>query len=593
MPRTIWTKLQSDPNGTWTQHQGEVPFSIPATGGLAYDVAADTGENFVITPTVEVSAPVITGVPVLTGIAQVGQTLGVTASPSTGTAPITTTWQWLRDGVEVAGATTDMFALGASDEGAAVSVRQTDTNAEGSDTATSAAQVVTSASGSAAVITGLLASEQSPAGTVELAYSIDQNSTVAGVLTRAATSPSAAQILAGQDHLGAPVASSFSDIWTTSGTETLPNITAGLAPETYYLHVLPAGGGDANVASSNGFLLETTAPQVTTAQTSGSGFEIELVFSEDLIGTTDVVDWTLTADGTTLAIATTSVTGSAVTLALTDVATTGQTLLLSYTGNGLADAVANPVAAFTALPVTNAITGNFVENSVTVPSGSYLTSAEPLPGTSRSLLFFSSLTQDAGLDARTALATWNGTNGGIHSNYSSGDGASGVRVRLQDGVASISQNVETITLGTRYHLLVSGWIDASNVMNVTSWVLDAATGNWAEVINTTDTSAPGTSLQLGPDPLRLFTRSDKTNHAFAGTVNRVALWSSTGSTPIADIADPAVRELFAGSTGMTDPAFSRSALGQPLVDFDGNAAAYNAGSHDGSLASFIPSGSFS
>lgn len=50
MPRTIWTKLQSEPNGTWSRHEGEPPFSILATPGLAHDVLTDTGESFVITP---------------------------------------------------------------------------------------------------------------------------------------------------------------------------------------------------------------------------------------------------------------------------------------------------------------------------------------------------------------------------------------------------------------------------------------------------------------------------------------------------------------------------------------------------------------
>ena len=50
MPRTVWTKLHSDPNGTWTRHEGEPPFSIPGTPGLLYDVLTDSGESFAITP---------------------------------------------------------------------------------------------------------------------------------------------------------------------------------------------------------------------------------------------------------------------------------------------------------------------------------------------------------------------------------------------------------------------------------------------------------------------------------------------------------------------------------------------------------------
>ncbi|WP_299964582.1 hypothetical protein [uncultured Roseobacter sp.] len=53
MPRTVWTKLQSDPNGNWELHEGEAPFSISVTGGLTYDVRTDGGRTFVITPLVE------------------------------------------------------------------------------------------------------------------------------------------------------------------------------------------------------------------------------------------------------------------------------------------------------------------------------------------------------------------------------------------------------------------------------------------------------------------------------------------------------------------------------------------------------------
>ena len=79
---------------------------------------------------------------------------------------------------------------------------------------------------------------------------------------------------------------------------------------------------------------------------------------------------------------------------------------------------------------------------------------------------------------------------------------------------------------------------------------------------------------------------------FAGTINRLAFWADPGSTPIANIADTATQALFADSTAIKSPALSRGSLGQPLVDFAGNAAAYNSGTHTGSLGAFIPTGSF-
>lgn len=571
---------------------------VEADGTTLYVTLTAEGQEFEIT--VEVSSdltgsatvPEITGVPTITGLAETGQTLIATAAPSSGTAPITTGWQWLRDGAMIPDATEPTQTLTATDAGTAISVQQIDSNAQGNDTATSAALTIAPVTGSVALITGLLVTDQNTSGDVDLAYSIDNDSDVTGVVTGSATPPFAAQVLAGQDHTGAVAASSFTDTWTVSGSDTLPDITSGLGPDVYYLHVLPSGGGDAAVASSNGFQMETSAPLVTTAQTSSSGLEIEVTFSENLAGVTNIADWTVTVDGVVQTLSDASFVGPQITLVLPALVGSGQILLLSYSGTTLSDTVANPVASFAAWPVTNAVTGTFVENSVTVPQGSYLTAADPMPSNSRAILFFASLTQEAGLNSRVALASWRGTLGGIYADYTTGNGACGLRLRLQDGTASIIENVEPVSLGSRYHLLVSGWIDAANTMNVRAWILDTTSGSWTEVINTTDISAPGATLELGPNLLRLFTRSDSTNHNFGGVVHRIALWSGAASAPIADITDPAQRDLFADAAGITDPALSRVTLGQPLVDFSGSAADYNAGTHSGSLGPFIPSGTF-
>ncbi|WP_299681851.1 Ig-like domain-containing protein, partial [uncultured Roseobacter sp.] len=503
-----------------------------------------------------------------------------------------TTWQWLRGGTEIPGATAATFTLSGGDEGAAISVRQTDTNGQGSDSATSASSTVTAASGSVARVTGLVVSDQIATGEVELAYSIDRDSSVTGVLTRSATAPSATRIRAGQDDTGAEAPSSFSDTWTSSGAETLPDIAPSLASDIYYLHLVPAGGNDTDVASSNGFRLETVAPTITAAQTTTSGLEIEVDFSEALSGSTDASDWALSADGAAQQIVTVSFNDTRLTLSLSTQLSAGQTLSLDYAGSDLTDMVANPVAAVSGVSVTNAVSGSFIENSVSVPDGSALTATDPLPSDARALLLFASLTQDAALDARAALATWNGTAGGFHTDYTAGNGLSGVRLRLLGGSTSITQGTETVPLGTRYHLLVSAWLDTDDIMNVRAWSFDTAAGSWSEVVNVSDPTAPGSSFNLGSDPLRLFMRSDRTNQTFAGTVNRVAFWATPQSQTIADISDPAIRDTFADADGLREPALSRISFGQPLVDFAGTAEDYNAGVHSGTFGSFQSSGTF-
>jgi len=83
-------------------------------------------------------APVITGVPTISGTATEGEELTASAASVTGTAPIARTWQWNRDGVQIAGATSAAYTLVTADVGASITVTQTETNAAGTVSATSA-----------------------------------------------------------------------------------------------------------------------------------------------------------------------------------------------------------------------------------------------------------------------------------------------------------------------------------------------------------------------------------------------------------------------------------------------------------------------
>lgn len=83
------------------------------------------------------SPPVIEGVPAIAGGTDVGDLLTATAAPVTGTAPIVRTWQWTSNGVDIPGATNGTYTSQLADDGTAIRVRQIETNAEGSDDATS------------------------------------------------------------------------------------------------------------------------------------------------------------------------------------------------------------------------------------------------------------------------------------------------------------------------------------------------------------------------------------------------------------------------------------------------------------------------
>jgi len=249
-------------------------------------VRTDTGESFVISPDTNEIAPSISGQPTTTGLYQVNQTLSANAANASGSAPLTTTWQWLRNGAAISGATAQTYQTVAADEDTDLSVRQSVSNLYGNDTATSVAQTVSEAAAGTANITGLIVSDQNSAGEVTLSYSIDIDSAVYGVLTRSSTRPSAARIESGQDHQGNAADSAFFDVWTTSGSDTLPDITSGLEPNTYYIHVVPGAGSNSDAVTSNGFTLETEAPHVVSAQTSELGDMVYLTFNEPLMGTT-------------------------------------------------------------------------------------------------------------------------------------------------------------------------------------------------------------------------------------------------------------------------------------------------------------------
>lgn len=88
----------------------------------------DANSNTVIV----VSAPVNTVPPVITGVPEVGNTLSVSDGTWYGTSPITYTYQWQQDGVDIPGATNATYLVDAADEGTTISAIVTATNSEGS-----------------------------------------------------------------------------------------------------------------------------------------------------------------------------------------------------------------------------------------------------------------------------------------------------------------------------------------------------------------------------------------------------------------------------------------------------------------------------
>ena len=89
-----------------------------------------------------IMAPVIISPPTISGTVELGQTLTATASYAHGNRPITTTWQWLRGGTPISGATSSTYRIRVEDVGSTLTAVQTDTNSAGSYSVASAATVV-------------------------------------------------------------------------------------------------------------------------------------------------------------------------------------------------------------------------------------------------------------------------------------------------------------------------------------------------------------------------------------------------------------------------------------------------------------------
>ena len=152
---TLQWQISNDGVSGWTNIVGETSttYTIAVEDDDKYLRVVQTAtnaegsdvENSASTTQVAGSAPVISGVPTLSGTAKVGSTLTATAASVTGVPTPTTSWQWQRsdDGstgwANISGATSTTYVLVEADDTNYVRAVQTSTNAVGSDSANSAA----------------------------------------------------------------------------------------------------------------------------------------------------------------------------------------------------------------------------------------------------------------------------------------------------------------------------------------------------------------------------------------------------------------------------------------------------------------------
>lgn len=551
-----------------------------------------------ITDSGSLSAPVISGVPTISGTAQENQALTATAASVTGNPSPTRGWQWKSDGVNV-GSDQASYALQASDVGNTITVTQTETNSEGSDSATSTATATVSAAPSGAGnILSVTARDQDAGGTVDLVYQVTGTTTVNMVLTDNSTTPTEAQISAGQDHLGNAATDSYSGLtWTTGGADGLPAIADGIAAGTYYFHAIEAGAADGDAVSSNGFTLDTVAPVVSSASTNAAGDLITITMSKEVFGAGDTTKWTLNGISGTQTIEAVTITGSSVALQLGGNPAIGSdTIALDYANGDVKDATSNDLANFSGQAVTNNVPATYTEALVTVNNTpdirGHLNAPAALPSGTTGLFFFFSGAQAAN-DQRRSIVNFGRSNRGIWSDYGATSGQWGAYVDMEAGARAShpSGAGEQIAHGARGHVLGSLVADGAGNLTIKMSYAEASSA-WVDVANVVATGANATLDDVAATPARLFQLvgadfdSGTEGHPYKGTCARFAVWSNTDNTEIFDPTSGTVQSNFVSGGVTVDPATARTAYGTPNFDFNGPARLYNKGLHYGSLPNF-------
>jgi hypothetical protein len=195
----------------------------------------------VVTGPVQVGAgdaPVITGAPTISGTVEVDETLTASAASVTGDPTPTRAWQWLRAGVAIIGATSATYTVVEADIGARLSVRQTETNVFGADTATSAETIIVPSLPEEVAAPELSAvSFSAPGGPLAVSTTVGEGTIYLRAQSSADAAPDVADVIAG----GGLAATSASV--TASGAQSIAFDLSAFAPGSYQIYIVHRRAG--------------------------------------------------------------------------------------------------------------------------------------------------------------------------------------------------------------------------------------------------------------------------------------------------------------------------------------------------------------
>jgi len=235
-------------------------------------------------------------------------------------------------------------------------------------------------SGTAAVDTtaptasSISAGTQDSNGDVEVTVtSLDEDSTLYWVLVpNGDGTPSAAQVVAGQNSAGGSPSDSGNQAVTTTGGPYNLALTTGL-DASYDLHAVfqDAAGNNSTVYSDNAISIDTTGPTFSSAEIGTTdATSLIVTMSETLGGTTSTGDWTVNVNGSPVSLTSALIVGSTVDITLTSAVSNGDTVTVAYSGSTVTDDKSNAAATFSAQSVTNNVSsaaGFTVSRLLTTP----------------------------------------------------------------------------------------------------------------------------------------------------------------------------------------------------------------------------------
>ena len=384
-----------------------------------------------------------TGAPIISGAAQVGETLTASTSDiddADGMSGAVFSHQWLADDADIAGATGPTYTPVAADKGKSIKVRVSFIDEKNNP------ETLTSATTTAVLANVPGAPEHlkvSTHNTGALDVSWEAPATDGG----SAITEYRVQWKETAGNWDTPA--DVSEETVTSTTHTITGLTDGVEYAVRVIAVNDAGDGPPS-DEATGTPRETTPPELSTATVDGA--TLTLTYDEDLDENSEPSPdaFSVTVGGTGRAVAGVSVSGSSVILTLGSAVTSEETVTVSYAAPAdtaalrIKDLAGNPAASFS---------DELVTNNTPPPANTPATGAPTITGTAQvgeTLTVETSAIDDAdGLDNVNYSYKWlaNGADiaGAMDPTYTLVDDDAGLTIKVQVSFFDDKNNPETLT----------------------------------------------------------------------------------------------------------------------------------------------------